>query len=137
MSSPRLPVETVSISIFSRLPSRIAEPLPNARSICASAASSAFCRSMLGASIPLPMIFNCAAMSPVSLINASGHSAHEAAAEPRLMRLSYRICSWRTIEEQINLCGTPQEQHVGLIGCALPRGECHAYQVQLRRFEEE
>src|SRR3954469_16004442 len=64
MSSPRLPVEVVSISIFSRLPSFIAEPLPNARSICASAASSAFCRSMLGDSILLPMIFNCAAMFP-------------------------------------------------------------------------
>ena len=48
MSSPRLPVEIVSISIFSRLPSFIAEPLPNARSICASAASSAFCRSIAG-----------------------------------------------------------------------------------------
>src|SRR6266498_387456 len=50
----------VSISIFSRLPSFIAEPLPNARSIWASAASSAFCRSIpefcnLGVSTPLPM----------------------------------------------------------------------------------
>jgi hypothetical protein len=62
MSSPRLPVETVSISIFSRLPSFIAEPLPNARSICASAASSAFCRSMRGDSNPLAMTLSCAAM---------------------------------------------------------------------------
>ena len=37
-----IPVETVSISICSRLPSFIALPLPNARSICASAASNAF-----------------------------------------------------------------------------------------------
>src|SRR5947209_1761221 len=71
MSRPRLPVETVSISILSRLPSFIAEPLPNARSIWASAASSAFCRSVpefctLGASTPLPMTFNCAAMFPLS-----------------------------------------------------------------------
>ena len=36
----------VSISIASREPSRIAEPLPKARSICASAASSAFCLSV-------------------------------------------------------------------------------------------
>jgi hypothetical protein len=82
MSSPRLPVEIVSTSIFSRLPSFIAEPLPNARSIWASAASSAFCRSMLGESIVLPMTFNCAAMSPVSLIFASG-LVTSPAAEPR------------------------------------------------------
>ena len=67
MSSPRVPVEIVSISIFSRLPSFIAEPLPNARSICASAASSAFCRSMVGDSNPLPMTFSCAAMFPASI----------------------------------------------------------------------
>src|SRR3954453_18895079 len=41
MSSPRLPAEIASTSIVSRLPSFIAEPLPNARSIWASAASSA------------------------------------------------------------------------------------------------
>ena len=41
------PVEIASISIFSREPSFMAEPLPNARSICASAASNAFSRSEL------------------------------------------------------------------------------------------
>src|SRR5687768_1382452 len=61
MSRPRLPVETVSISICSRLPSFIAEPLPNARSIWASAASSAFCRSMLMDSPPATT-FSCAAI---------------------------------------------------------------------------
>src|SRR5687768_1358171 len=60
MSRPRLPVETVSISIFSRLPSFIAEPLPNARSICASAASSAFCLSILPESNPVPTTLSCA-----------------------------------------------------------------------------
>jgi hypothetical protein len=39
MSRPRLPVEIVSMSIFSLEPRRIALPLPNARSICANAAS--------------------------------------------------------------------------------------------------
>jgi hypothetical protein len=33
---------------------------------------------------PLPMTFNCAAMSQVSLVNASGQSASTTAAEPRL-----------------------------------------------------
>src|SRR3954451_16988910 len=43
MSSPSEPVETVSISTgFAPLPSRMIEPLPNARSICDSAASIAF-----------------------------------------------------------------------------------------------
>jgi hypothetical protein len=42
MSSPSEPVEIVSTCIVSFEPSFIAEPLPNARSICASAASSAF-----------------------------------------------------------------------------------------------
>jgi hypothetical protein len=42
MSSPSEPVEIVSTCIVSFCPSFIAEPLPNARSICASAASSAF-----------------------------------------------------------------------------------------------
>ena len=43
MSSPSEPVEMVSISIgFEPLPRRMIEPLPNARSIWESAASSAF-----------------------------------------------------------------------------------------------
>ena len=44
---PSEPDEIASTCIASRLPSFIAEPLPKARSICASAASRAFCRSML------------------------------------------------------------------------------------------
>ena len=47
ISSPRLPVEITSTFIVSLEPSFIAEPLPKARSICASAASSAFWRSVL------------------------------------------------------------------------------------------
>src|SRR6476661_5453952 len=87
MSRPRLPVEIVSTSIFSRLPSRIAEPLPNARSIWASAASSAFCRSMpdcctLGESNPLPMTFNCAAMFPLSPIKSNQKLSMRAADPP-------------------------------------------------------
>ena len=47
ISSPSEPVETVAISIaLSFLPSRMIEPLPNARSICETAASSAFVLSM-------------------------------------------------------------------------------------------
>src|SRR5215217_3468798 len=46
MSSPSDPVEIVSISTFSREPSFIALPLPNARSICARAASRAFALSI-------------------------------------------------------------------------------------------
>src|SRR5207253_6620500 len=105
MSSPRLPVETVSISIFSRLPSFIAEPLPNARSIWASAASSAFCRSMpeccnLGLSTSLPMTLSCAAMFPVSFVNASGHSAYAGGRAPPSGRSMYTLCSVRTRGER-------------------------------------
>jgi hypothetical protein len=46
MSRPSEPVETVSASITSRWPSFITEPLPNARSIWESAASSARFRSL-------------------------------------------------------------------------------------------
>ena len=47
MSRPSEPVDIVSISTgFWSLPSRMIEPLPNARSICASAASRAFVLSM-------------------------------------------------------------------------------------------
>ena len=46
MSSPMEPVEIASMSSAGVEPSRMIEPLPKLRSICASADSSAFCLSM-------------------------------------------------------------------------------------------
>ena len=134
MSSPRLPVEIVSISILSRLPSFIAEPLPNARSIWASAASSAFCRSMpefsnVRASIELPMIFNCAAMFPVSPIKSNPKLPTQAdnppssAAEPRLRKC---VVSYLFLENNrgTSIAGMPgafQEAQSNIIGAAVTR----------------
>src|SRR5438270_1362463 len=99
MSSPRLPLEIVSTSIFSRLPSFIAEPLPKARSICASAASRAFCRSIpelsnLPLSNVLPMTLSCAAMSPVS-----DQASIKSGRAPPVENRTYRKCSTRTSRE--------------------------------------
>ena len=54
MSSPSEPVEMTSMS-SATWPSamRMIEPLPNCFSICASAAASAFCRSLLSVTIML------------------------------------------------------------------------------------
>jgi hypothetical protein len=52
MSSPSEPVDVDSISATGLSPpSRMIEPLPNCRSIWASAESSAFCRSLLRLSV--------------------------------------------------------------------------------------
>jgi len=63
MSSPSEPVEIDSTCMVSFEPNFITEPLPNARSICASAASSAFCLSVPFTDFPDSTSDNCPAMT--------------------------------------------------------------------------
>src|SRR5687768_8686684 len=85
MSSPSDPVEIASTCIASFDPSFIAEPLPKARSICASAASRAFCLSIFPA-LSDSTIFSCAAIEGLPERNARGVQTGTA----------YRVCSKRT-----------------------------------------
>src|SRR5215510_11739359 len=55
-SSESAPVGMAGTSIFSRLPSRMIEPLPNCLSIWASAASIAFARSFLSSAIDVSFV---------------------------------------------------------------------------------
>src|SRR4051812_42858278 len=74
MSRPREPVEMVSISTASREPSFIALPLPKARSICAKAASRAFCLSILS---EFPTTLSEAAMARIPYAVRAAHSTRE------------------------------------------------------------
>src|SRR3546814_791108 len=71
MSSPSEPVETASTCIASFEPNFITEPLPKARSICAKAASSAFCLSVPFTDFPDSTSDNCPAMTVPFLLRAT------------------------------------------------------------------
>src|SRR3954463_6835134 len=90
MSRPSDPVEMVSISTASREPSFIALPLPKARSICARAASRAFCLSILS-EVPVTN-FRDAVMASLPV---------KADAPPIQRVCSVRACTMFVPEEQV------------------------------------
>src|SRR5215469_6581631 len=109
ISRPKDPVDITSVSAAaSRDPSFIIEPLPNARSICPSAASKARCLSI--ASLSKRRNAACIVPSPYSIPNDAAQRGPEA---------GIGTCFVRGVQHQVEASASSRGEHILHLACQL------------------